>query len=83
MNLESPPPRAALSVLSLPSVLSERVQTAAGIEAELRPATRLQFGYFQTNVALCLANADFPRVVSSDGRNTSEIVGSCCHRRVV
>ncbi|NNG18799.1 hypothetical protein HJ590_04285 [Naumannella sp. ID2617S] len=25
----------------------------------------------------------FCRVVSSDGRNTSEIVGSCCHRRVV
>jgi hypothetical protein len=25
----------------------------------------------------------FAAVVSSDGRNTSGIVGSCCHRRVV
>ncbi|MFT4108564.1 arginine--tRNA ligase [Propionicimonas sp.] len=45
-------------MLSLPSLLSERVQAAAGIDPELRPATRPQFGHFQTNVALRLANAE-------------------------
>lgn len=46
------------SMLSLPSLLSERVQAVAGIDPELRPATRPQFGHFQTNVALRLANAE-------------------------
>lgn len=45
-------------MLSLPSLLSERVQAVAGIDPELRPATRPQFGHFQTNVALRLANAE-------------------------
>ena len=45
-------------MLSLPSLLSERVQAIAGIDPELRPATRPQFGHFQTNVALRLANAE-------------------------
>jgi arginyl-tRNA synthetase len=55
------------AMLSLPSVLSERVQAAAGIDPELRPATRPQFGHFQTNVALRLANAEGrpPREVAS------------------
>ncbi len=54
-------------MLSLPSLLSERVQAAAGIDPELRPATRPQFGHFQTNVALRLANAEGrpPREVAS------------------
>lgn len=46
------------AMLSLPSVLSERVQAVAGVDPELRPATRPQFGHFQTNVALRLANAE-------------------------
>jgi len=44
-------------VLSLPSLLSARVAEVAGVDPELRPATRPQFGHFQTNVALRLANA--------------------------
>ncbi len=45
-------------MLSLPSLLSERVAAIAGIDPELRPATRPQFGHYQTNVALRLANAE-------------------------
>ncbi len=45
-------------MLSLPSLLSERVRSVAGVDPELRPATRPQFGHFQTNVALRLANAE-------------------------
>lgn len=44
-------------MLSLPSLLSARVAEVAGIDPELRPATRPQFGHYQTNVALRLANA--------------------------
>lgn len=56
------------AMLSLPSLLSERVQAAAGIDPELRPATRPQFGHFQTNVALRLANAEGrrPREVAAE-----------------
>lgn len=43
-------------MLSLPSLLSERVAAVAGVDPELRPATRPQFGHYQTNVALRLAN---------------------------
>jgi arginyl-tRNA synthetase len=46
------------AMLSLPSLLSERVQSVAGVDPELRPATRPQFGHYQTNVALRLANAE-------------------------
>jgi len=51
---------------SLPSVLSERIRAVAGIDPELRPATRPQFGHFQTNVALRLAPAQKlpPRAVA-------------------
>ena len=45
-------------MLSLPTLLSERVAAVAGIDPELRPATRPQFGHYQTNVALRLANAE-------------------------
>lgn len=44
-------------MLSLPTVLSARIAEVAGVDPELRPATRPQFGHFQTNVALRLANA--------------------------
>ncbi len=56
------------AVLSLPSLLSERVALVAGVDPELRPATRPQFGHYQTNVALRLANAEGrpPRDVAAD-----------------
>ncbi|HEX8510982.1 MAG TPA: arginine--tRNA ligase [Propionibacteriaceae bacterium] len=43
---------------SLPSLLSDRVRAAAGIDPELRPATKPQFGHFQSNVALRLAKSE-------------------------
>lgn len=52
-------------MLSLPTVLSARVEAAAGIDPELRPATRPQFGHYQSNVALRLATAG--------GRNPREV----------
>ncbi|MGI3785056.1 MAG: arginine--tRNA ligase [Janthinobacterium lividum] len=53
---------------SLPSQLSARVQAVAGIEPELRPATRPEFGHFQSNVALRLAKTEkrSPRDVAAD-----------------
>ena len=44
-------------VSSLPYELNARVQSVAGIDPELRPATKPQFGHFQSNVALRLAKA--------------------------
>lgn len=43
---------------SLPSQLTERVQAVAGIDPEMRPATKPQFGHFQSNVALRLAKIE-------------------------
>ena len=56
------------SMLSLPSLLSERVAAVAGVDPELRPATRPQFGHYQTNVALRLANEQGrpPREVAAE-----------------
>jgi arginyl-tRNA synthetase len=42
-------------VSSLSSILSDRISAVTGVDPELRPATRPQFGHFQTNVALRLA----------------------------
>lgn len=55
-------------MLSLPSELSARVEAVAGIDPELRPATRPQFGHYQTNVALRLANSSGrpPREVAAE-----------------
>lgn len=55
-------------MLSLPSLLSARVAEVAGIDAELRPATRPQFGHYQSNVALRLANTAgrSPREVAAE-----------------
>ena len=55
-------------MLSLPAVLSARVEAVAGIDPELRPATRPQFGHYQSNVALRLAKAQGrpPREVAAD-----------------
>lgn len=46
------------SMLSLPAVLSARVEAVAGVDPELRPATRPQFGHYQSNVALRLAKTE-------------------------
>lgn len=43
---------------SLPSQLSRRIEAVAGVDPELRPATRPQFGHFQSNVALRLAKQE-------------------------
>ncbi len=42
-------------MLSLPSLLAARLEAVAGVDPELRPATKPQFGHFQSNVALRLA----------------------------
>jgi arginyl-tRNA synthetase len=47
-----------LVVPSLPSLLSARVEAVAGVDPELRPATKPQFGHFQSNVALRLAKSE-------------------------
>lgn len=43
---------------SLPSQLSQRIEAVAGVDPELRPATKPQFGHFQSNVALRLAKLE-------------------------
>jgi len=43
---------------SLASVLSQRIQSVVGVDPELRPATKPQFGHFQCNVALRLAKVE-------------------------
>ncbi|MEL4357791.1 MULTISPECIES: arginine--tRNA ligase [unclassified Luteococcus] len=43
---------------SLPSQLTERVQAVTGIDPEMRPATKPQFGHYQSNVALRLAKTE-------------------------
>ena len=45
-------------MLSLNSLLAARVEAAAGIDPEMRPATKPQFGHFQSNVALRLAKIE-------------------------
>jgi arginyl-tRNA synthetase len=54
------------AVSSLPNVLNARVQAVAGIDPELRAATKPQFGHFQSNVALRLAKSQGqpPRAVA-------------------
>ncbi|MDR1768317.1 MAG: arginine--tRNA ligase [Propionibacteriaceae bacterium] len=42
---------------SVPGELSARIESAAGIDPQLRPATKPQFGHYQTNVALRLAKS--------------------------
>jgi arginyl-tRNA synthetase len=53
-------------MLSLNSLLSTRVEAAAGVDPEMRPATKPQFGHFQSNVALRLAKSEGvpPRTVA-------------------
>jgi arginyl-tRNA synthetase len=66
-------------VLSLPSLLSARVEAAAGIDPELRPSTRPQFGHYQTNVALRLANSSGrrPRDVAAELLERIDLADLC------
>jgi arginyl-tRNA synthetase len=66
-------------VSSLPSLLSARVQAVTGVDPELRPATKPQFGHFQSNVALRLANAEGrrPRDVATEIVAKLEIADLC------
>jgi arginyl-tRNA synthetase len=61
-----------LLVSSLPSLLSERIQAVAGVDPELRPATRPQFGHYQSNVAL--------RLAKSEGRPPREVAAGIVER---
>lgn len=53
---------------SLPSLLDARVRAVVGVDPEMRPATKPQFGHFQSNVALRLAKQQGrpPREVAAD-----------------
>ncbi|MEO7587806.1 MAG: arginine--tRNA ligase [Arachnia sp.] len=53
---------------SLPALLDSRVRAVAGIDPEMRPATKPQFGHFQSNVALRLAKQEGrpPREVAAE-----------------
>ena len=64
---------------SLPSLLSARVEAVTGVDPELRPATKPQFGHFQSNVALRLANAEGrrPRDVATEIVARLEIADLC------
>ena len=64
---------------SLTSLLSARIEAVAGIDPELRPATKPQFGHYQSNVALRLANSErkSPRQVAADIVARLEIADLC------
>lgn len=53
---------------SLPALLDARLRDLTGVDPEMRPATKPQFGHFQSNVALRLAKAEGrpPREVAAD-----------------
>jgi len=55
-------------MLSLPALLDSRVRAVTGVDPEMRPATKPQFGHFQSNVALRLAKdaGKPPRVVAQE-----------------
>ena len=53
---------------SLPSQLAARIESVTGTDPQLRPATKPQFGHFQSNVAMRLAKKEGrpPRDVAAD-----------------
>ncbi|HMR49923.1 MAG TPA: arginine--tRNA ligase [Arachnia sp.] len=55
-------------MLSLPALLDSRVRAVTGVDPEMRPATKPQFGHFQSNVALRLAKdaGKPPRAVAQE-----------------
>lgn len=64
---------------SLASLLTARVEAAAGIDPEMRPATKPQFGHFQSNVALRLAKTEGrpPRDVAADLVTRIDVADLC------
>ncbi|MFT3875987.1 MAG: arginine--tRNA ligase [Propioniciclava sp.] len=66
-------------MLSLASLLTSRVEAAAGIDPEMRPATKPQFGHFQSNVALRLAKSEGrpPRQIAADLVERIEVADLC------
>lgn len=46
-----------MPMASLPSLLSQRIEAACGVDPELRPASKPIFGHFQSNIALRLAKS--------------------------
>lgn len=44
--------------MSVATMLSQRIQHVTGVDPELRPATKPQFGHFQSNVALRLGKQE-------------------------
>src|SRR3954471_14281937 len=59
-------------VPSLPALLSSRIEAVAAVAPELRPASRPQFGHYQSNVAL--------RLAKSEGRPPREVAASIVER---
>lgn len=66
-------------VSSIPTLLSSAVEAIAGVDPELRPATKPQFGHFQSNVALRLAKAEGkpPREVAARIVDTLDVSAWC------
>ncbi|WP_232549840.1 arginine--tRNA ligase [Propioniciclava soli] len=64
---------------SLLSQLTERVQAATGIDPEMRPATKPQFGHFQSNVALRLAKGEGrpPRELAAELAERIDVADLC------
>ncbi|MDN5724939.1 MAG: arginine--tRNA ligase [Propionibacteriales bacterium] len=65
--------------MSYVSELSQRFEAAAGVDPELRPATKPQFGHFQTSVALRLAKSEGkpPREVAQRIIDTVDVADLC------
>jgi len=66
-------------VSSLADLLSARIEAVTGIDPELRTATRPQFGHYQSNVALRLANIEGkpPREIAARIVGALEIADLC------
>ncbi|MDR1430577.1 MAG: arginine--tRNA ligase [Propionibacteriaceae bacterium] len=64
---------------SLTAIISARLEAVAGIDPELRPSTKPQFGHYQTNVALRLAKAEGaqPRAVAERVVRQAELDEYC------
>ena len=64
---------------SLPALLDARLRDLTGVDPEMRPATKPQFGHFQSNVALRLAKAEGrpPREVAADLVERLDVADLC------
>ncbi len=64
---------------SLPALLDARLRAVTGVDPEMRPATKPQFGHFQSNVALRLAKEQKrpPREVAADIVSRLDISDLC------